>query len=102
MKYSLITLWHKKPDGTYKRILFDRVLILKKKGLEVGGSVINEDNTMQVRIFTDKKCEISVGDMILGGYETSLTPPQDAYIIKEIKENFSTSANLRHYKVLCV
>ena len=102
MKYNLITLWHKKPDGTYKRILFDRVLIFEKKGLEIGGSVINEDNTLEVRIFTAKKCELSAGDFILPKNESSLTPPKGAYIIKEIKENFSTSANLRHYRVLCV
>ena len=102
MKYNLITLWHKKPDGTYKRILFDRVLIFEKKGLEIGGSVINEDNKLEARIFTAKKCEISAGDFVLPKNESSLTPPKGAYIIKEIKENFSTSANLRHYRVLCV
>lgn len=102
MKYSLITLWHKMPDDTYKRILFNRVLISEKKGLEVGGSVINENNKVEARIFSVTKCDISVGDRLVSGYESMLIPPPDAYIIKEIKENFSTSANLRHYKVVCV
>ena len=102
MKYSSVTLWHKMPDKTYKRILFDRVLISEKKGLELGGSVINEDNTLEARIFSVSKCEISVGDKLCNGYESTLIPPPDAYVIKEIKENFSTSANLRHYRVMCV
>jgi len=102
MKYRSVTLWHKMPDDTYKRILFDRVLISEKKGLEVGGSVINENNKFEARIFSVKKCDIGVGDSLVSGYESMLIPPSDAYIIKEIKENFSTSANLRHYKVVCV
>lgn len=102
MKYSSVTLWHKMPDDTYKRILFDRVLISEKEGLELGGSVINKNNTFEARIFSVSKCEISVGDKLCCGYESVLTPPPDAYVIKEIKENFSTSANLRHYRVVCV
>ena len=102
MKYGCATLWHKMPDGNYKRILFDRVLITKKKGAKIGGSVIDNDNLMRVRIFLPSKTDISVGDMICDGYEISLSPTPDAYIIKEIKENFSTSANLRHYNIMCV
>lgn len=102
MKYGCATLWHKMPDGIYKRILFDRVLITKKKGAKIGGSVIDNDSLMRVRIFLPSKTDISVGDMICDGYEISLSPTPDAYIIKEIKENFSTSANLRHYNIMCV
>ena len=102
MKYRSVTLWHKMPDKTYKRILFDRVLISERKGLMVGGSVVNEDNTLDARIFSVSRCEISVGDKLCCGYEAMLTPPPNAYVIKEIKENFSTSANLRHYRVMCV
>ncbi len=102
MKYSLLTLWHKKPDGSYKRILFDKVLIFEKKRLSTLGSVIDEDNYLEARIFSVSRRDISVGDMILAGYEASLTPPDNAYIIKEIRENFSTNANLRHYRIIGV
>ena len=102
MKYRSVTLWHRMPDDTYKRILFERVLISKKTGLKVGGSVIDEKNEFEARIFSVAKVGISVGDRITDGYEASTTPPPNAYIIKEIKENFSTSANLRHYRIVCV
>lgn len=102
MKYNLLTLWHKRPDGSYKRILFDKVLIFEKKGLNTHGSVMDEDNRLEARIFSISKRDISVGDMIFAGYESSLTPPKNAYIVKEIKENFSTNANLRHYRIIGV
>ncbi|MBR3791854.1 MAG: hypothetical protein IKK18_04050 [Clostridia bacterium] len=102
MKYSCATLWHKLPGGNYKRILFDRVLITKKRGANIGGSVVDSQNSMRARIFLPSKIDISIGDMIFDGYEASLSPTPDAYIIKEIKENFSTSANLRHYNIMCV
>ena len=102
MEYSSVTLWHKMPDGAYKRILFDRVLITKTRGAQIGGSVIDEKNSMRARIFVPSKTEISIGDMLCDGYDISMMPTPDAYIIKEIKENFSTSAKLRHYNVLCV
>ena len=102
MKYKSMTLWHKLPEGSYKRILFDRVLISETKGLRVGGSVVDKDNNLEARIFCITKCPVSVGDRVCIGYESSLTPTPDSYIIKEIKENFSTSANLRHYKVVFV
>lgn len=102
MRYSCATLWHKMPDGDYKRILFDRVLITKTRGAQIGGSVIDDENSIKARIFVTSKTDISIGDMLCDGYEISLTPTPDAHIIKEIKENFSTSANLRHYSVMCV
>ena len=102
MKYSCATLWHKLPDGNYKRILFDRVLITKKRGARIGGSVMDREDSMRVRIYLPYKTDISIGDMLLDGYEVSLLPTPDAHIIKEIKENFSTSANLRHYNIMCV
>ncbi len=102
MEYSCATLWHKMPNGTYKRILFDRVLITKTRGAHIGGSVIDEENKMRARIFVPSKTDISIGDMLCEGYEISLIPTPDAHIIREIKENFSTSSKLRHYNVLCV
>ena len=102
MKYNLLTLWHKMPDGSYKRILFDKVLIFEKKRLDTLGSVIDEDNHLEARIFSVSRRDISVGDMISAGYESSLTPPDNAYMINEIKENFSTNANLRHYRIIGV
>ncbi len=102
MKCGCATLWHKLPDGNYKRILFDRVLITKKRGAKIGGSVIDREDSMSARIFLPSKTDISIGDVISDGYEISLSPTPDAYIIKEIKENFSTSANLRHYNIMCV
>ncbi len=102
MKYSCATLWHKMPDKTYKRILFDRVLITHERGTEIGGSVRDKKDTLKAKIFSLTKCSISPGDMICDGYEISLTPPPHAYIIEKIRENFGTSANLRHYSIECV
>ena len=99
MNYKSVTLWHKKPDESYERILFDKVLIFEKKRQDTFGSVIDGNNHLEARIFSVSKRNIALGDMIAIGYESSLTPTDNAYIINEIRENFSTNANLRHYKI---
>ena len=102
MKFECATLWHKLPDKTYKRILFNKVLITRERGIEAGGSLIDKKYTLKARIFTLSKCDILPGDLFCDGYEVGLIPPDDAYIIESVRDNFSTSTNLKHYSISCV
>lgn len=87
------------PNEAYKRILLEKALVSEKRGIKPGGAAVDEDNAAMVRIFSAVGCEISVGDSFVVGYEPSVIPPEDAYVIKELKENFGASVNLRHYKI---
>lgn len=102
MKYKTVTIWHKTANNSYDKTVCKRSFILSHEKASVGGSGITVNNSMTVRCFTNAKFPVSAGDKIYCDNILSAVPPENAFIIKEIKENFNCSARLKHYRFECV
>lgn len=102
MKNGYATLWHKEPNGTYKKILFDKILITKEEKEELKGVISTKNSNVKIRLFCEVPIDIQTGDRISEGIAFSQIPPENAYVISEIKQNFNCSKKLRHYKLLCL
>lgn len=102
MKYRCVTLWHKNDTGEYERTIYDRATVSKCDFAKVLGGSITKGTQITIRIFTNKCPDISVGDRISDNYEIYDFPTENAYIVKEIKNNMNASSKLRHYRIECV
>ncbi len=102
MKFETATIWHKINNTTYVKTVCYRSFICLVKKANVSGTDMTADNSLTVRCFTYSKFPVSPGDRICCNLILSKDPPADAFIIKEIKENFNSSARLRHYRFECV
>ena len=102
MNYKCVTVWHKKPDGDYVRLLFEHAFIDRIKKAEISAGEYVRCDQISARLFTVCECDIDVGDRLLEGYSRDLIPPENSYVIASVKENMRVCAHLRHYKVQCV
>ncbi|MBQ3038201.1 MAG: hypothetical protein IJD30_03375 [Clostridia bacterium] len=97
-----MTLWHKKNNGEFSRIVFEHTVTSEIKGQEIKGSQRTERSSVRARLFTVRECNIQAGDKLILGYSASNAPPDNAYIISSLKKNFDVSPALRHYRADCV
>lgn len=100
MNFTGVTIWHKKGDE-YKRLFFDSATVTEAKAIEGSAAGELEKNYALIRIYALYESEISVGDKLCAGYDEALAPPEEAYIITEIKGFFNGAATLRHYRLKC-
>ena len=102
MRYKCVTVWHKLSDGTYKKMYFEHSHITKIEKDIILGSQITQNNSMRVRMYCINPCGVSVGDRLTDSYSKKDVPPDNAYTITELKENFDASLRLRHYRAECI
>lgn len=100
MNYKSVTIWHKEKNQ-YKRILFERSVVTECVGIDGHAAGEKGYGSVLVRAYSLYDCGIKPGDYLCVGYEESVSPPEDAYIITEVGSFFSVSAVLRHYRLKC-
>lgn len=100
MRYTSVTVWHKKGQE-YKRILFERAMVSKAQTIKGYAAEQTESNNISIRAYTICDCGIFAGDRLCMGYDEAIYPPEDAYVITEVKGFFNAGAGLRHYRFKC-
>lgn len=103
-----VTLWH---NGGYDketrmdlppiRQYFPRAAVQKDikviadKGLQTA-------DMLKIRIPTEAEIKIANGDKLLPGEHTEAEAPGNAFTVTGFADNRKCSANMRHWKVICV
>lgn len=101
MRKKCVTLWHRTGDKSFKRILLNNCNIKQLSGIKALGSEVTQKNSLKVRIFSGQGLDISTGDRLLIGDVAGINPPQNAFIITQLTQNFDVSNKLKHYRVDC-
>lgn len=102
IKRQTITLWHKTKKGKYKITVFRNAIVSVLDDSNIGGSDITNKQSVKIRIFTNKDCEIKAGDKVYLSKSNLVSPHHNSYMVKAVGKNFNVSSLLKHYKLLCV